>query len=200
VLGVDVRDDSIIAETRIVRQVTTGKVVLHFLRSCHYWPAPAANASSTHVGICKREAVRMNVSGMVTDNVAELLVKILDFTITRHRILSENVNNLHMENFVPMDLPVEEFALLMECAIGEHKRSKRLLLCDTQNIKFGSNGSITTDPVIDEQAQKLLQTNIGEFLELQLKKLSENAINQKIAAELLKQKQGTHSIFSNYEM
>ena len=58
----------------------------------------------------------MNISGMITDNVAELLVKILDFTIARHKILTENVNNLHSEGFMPMDLPVEEFAALMECA------------------------------------------------------------------------------------
>ena len=142
----------------------------------------------------------MNVSGMVSDNVAELLVKIIDFTIARHKILTENVHSLDAEGFVPMDLPVEEFALLMECAIAEHKRSKRLLLCDTANIKFGSNGMISTEPMIDEAAQRLLEANVNEYLEFQLKKLSENAINQKVAAELLKQKQGMLSILSNYEM
>jgi flagellar basal body rod protein FlgB len=142
----------------------------------------------------------MNISGMITDNIAELLVKILDFTIARHKILAENVDNLHAQGFVPMDLPVEEFAALMECAIGEHKRNKRLLLCDTNNIKFGPNGMITTEPVIDEKGQRLLETDVNEYLELQLRKLSENAINQKIAAELLKQKQGAPSILSNYEM
>jgi hypothetical protein len=148
----------------------------------------------------KQEADGMNVSGMITDNVAELLVKILDFTIARHKILTENVNSLHCEGFIPMDLPVEEFASLMECAIAEHNRNKRLLLCDTSNIKFGANGMVTTDPVVDEDAQRLLATDINEYFELQLKKLSENAINQKIAAELLKQKQGTPSILSNYKM
>ena len=59
---------------------------------------------------------------------------------------------------------------------------------------------VTTEPVIDENARKLLESDINEYLELQLKKLSENAINQKIAAELLKQKQGMLSILSNYEM
>jgi hypothetical protein len=142
----------------------------------------------------------MKVSGMVTDNVAEVLVKILDFTVARHKVLTENVNSLYCEGFIPMDLPVDEFAALMECAIAEHKRTKRLLLCDTHNIRFGANGTIATDPVVDEQSQRLLETDVNEYLEMQLKKLSENAINQKIAAELLRQKQGTPSILSNYEM
>jgi len=142
----------------------------------------------------------MNVSGMVTDNITELLVKIIDFTVSRHKILTENVNNLHTPGFVPMDLPVGDFAVLMECAIAEHKRTKRLLWCDTDKIKFGANGAITTEPVSDEKAQRLLETDINEYLALQLKKLSENAINQKVAAELLKQKQGMISILGNYEM
>ena len=77
----------------------------------------------------------MHVSPLITDNVAELLVKILDFTITRHRVLSENIESIHSHGFVPRDLPVEEFALLMETAIDEHRRNKRLLLCDTDKIK-----------------------------------------------------------------
>jgi flagellar basal body rod protein FlgB len=146
------------------------------------------------------EAISMNVSGVVSDNVAELLVKIIDFTISRHRVLTENVNNIHTNGFVPRDLPVEEFACLMEYAIAEHKSRKRLLLYDTHNIKFGSNGIITAEAVIDERAKQLLMTDLNEYLELQLKKLSENAINQKVAAELLKQKQGMLSSLSNYEM
>ena len=132
----------------------------------------------------------MHVSPLITDNVAELLVKILDFTITRHRVLSENIESIHSQGFVPQDLPVEEFALLMETAIDEHKRNKRLLLCDTDKIKFGFNGTVETQPVADEHARELLERNPNEYIELQLKKLSENSINQKVAAELLKQKQG----------
>ena len=56
------------------------------------------------------EGIRMNVSGMVSDNVSEVLTKIIDFTISRHKVLTENLNNLHVDNFVPKDLPVEEFA------------------------------------------------------------------------------------------
>jgi hypothetical protein len=146
------------------------------------------------------EGGAMNVSGMVSDNVSELLVKIIDFTISRHKVLTENLNNLYADGFVPMDLPVEEFARLMEYAIAEHKRSKRLLLCDTANVKFGLNGILSTEAVIDELARKLLDKDINEYFEHQLKKLSENALNQKVAAELLKQKQGMLSSLSNYEM
>lgn len=142
----------------------------------------------------------MNSSGLISDNVAELLVKILDFTIARHKILSENINSMYSENFTPMDLPVEEFAALMEFAVVEHKKNKRLLLCDTENVKFGLNGAFNAEPVLDENARKLLALDTNEYLEFELKKLSENSINQKIAAELLKQKQGMLSILSDYKM
>jgi hypothetical protein len=142
----------------------------------------------------------MNVSDTVTDNITELLIKILDFTVARHRVLTENINSMHITGFIPMDLAVEEFALLMECAVAEHKLNKRLLLCDTNNIKFGPKCSVTAEPIIDENARRLLATSMDEYLELQLKKLSENALNRKIAAELLKQKQGKLSILSNHEV
>jgi flagellar basal body rod protein FlgB len=142
----------------------------------------------------------MNISGMVSDNISEVLAKIIDFTISRHKVLTENLNNLHADGFVPRDLPVEEFAALMECAIAEHKRSKRLLLCDTANVKFGLNGILNAEAVIDESARRLLDKDINEYFEHQLKKLSENAMNQRVAAELLKQKQGMLSSMSNYEM
>jgi flagellar basal body rod protein FlgB len=126
----------------------------------------------------------------ITDNVAELLVKIIEFTQRRQKILTRNINNVHTKGYVPVDMAVGEFCCLLNRAINEHNQCRRLLLCDTENVVFGENGSFRTTPIIDKCASELLRTNPDEYLELQVNKLLENALNQRIAAELLKQKGG----------
>lgn len=137
----------------------------------------------------------MNLSLFVTDNIVELLVKIIEFTQQRQKALIRNINNMHLPGFVPKDLDAEEFSALLHDAIGEYARSKRLLLRDTHNIKFGTAGSFTVEPVIDQHAKELLVENLNEYLELQLDRLLENSLNQRVAAELVRQKQGIVSAF-----
>jgi len=137
----------------------------------------------------------MNLSSLITDNIAELLVKIVEFTQTRQKILSRNINNIHSFDFVPKDLAVDEFSELLNNAINEHILNQRLLLRDTENIKFGISGSFETKAVVDEYAKELFEENRDEYLELQISKLLENSLNQRVAAELLREKQGTISIF-----
>jgi len=137
----------------------------------------------------------MKLTSLITDNITEVLVKIIEFTQIRQKILTQNVNNIHIAGFVPKDLEVDEFSDLLNNAISEHARSRRLLLCDTENIKFGTGGSFGVKPVVDEYAKELLEENRDEYLELQINKLLENSLNQRVAAELLRQKQGAISIF-----
>jgi len=138
----------------------------------------------------------MNLSSLITDNIAELLVKIVRFTQTRQKILSQNINSVHSFGFVPRDLEVDEFSELLNDAIEEHIRSQRLVLRDTENIKFGVSGSFEVKPVVDEYAKELLEENRDAYLELQISKLLENSLNERLAAELLRQKQqGMISIF-----
>jgi len=137
----------------------------------------------------------MNLTALITDNITEVLVKIIEFTQIRQKILTQNVNNIHSAGFVPKDLEVDEFSDLLNNAINEHSQSRRLLLCDTENIKFGTGGSFGVKPVVDEYAKELLEENRDEYLELQINKLLENSLNQRVAAELLRQKQGAISIF-----
>lgn len=139
----------------------------------------------------------MNLTPLITDNIAELLVKIIEFTQSRQKILNQNINNIHSPGFVPKDLAVEEFCGLMSNAIYEHIRSQRLLFCDTRNIKFGDAGKLEIQPTIDKYAQKLLEENRNEYFELQINKLLENSLNQRVAAALLRQKQETISIGGN---
>ena len=133
----------------------------------------------------------MNLMSLITDNVTEILIKIVKFTQTRQKILIQNIINVQNPGFVPQELEVDEFSDLLNNAIDEHVRNKRLVLCDTENIKFGASGSIELKPIIDEHGIKLLEEDRDEYIERQINKLWENSINQKVAAELLRQKQGT---------
>jgi flagellar basal body rod protein FlgB len=139
----------------------------------------------------------MNLMPLITDNIAELLVKIIEFTQSRQKILAQNINNIHSPGFVPKDLAVEEFCDSLSNAIYEHLRSQRLLFCDTRNIKFGAGGGLEVHPTIDKYAQKLLEENREGYYELQINKLLENSINQRVAAALLRQKQEVISIGGN---
>ena len=138
----------------------------------------------------------MNIASLITDNITELLVKIIEFTRARHKILAQNISNIDNPGFSPKDLMADEFSCLMDNAIDEHITNRRLLLRDTQNIKFGISGSFTAKPIIDKDAQELLEENRDEYIEMQKSKLLENILNQRAAAELLKQKQGMASVFT----
>jgi hypothetical protein len=131
----------------------------------------------------------MNLPTMATDNITEVLLKIIEFTQTRQKILIQNINAMNMRGFMPRDLAVDEFSRLMEQAVNEHAESQRLLLQDGAYIKFGTGGSFKVIPVIDEQAKLLFEQSRDDYLRCQINKLLENSLNQRIAVELLKQKQ-----------
>ncbi len=136
----------------------------------------------------------MNLTSLITDNIAEILVKIIEFTETRQKILTQNITNIHDPGFVPKDLAVDEFSNSLNNAIDEHIRNQRLVLRDTENVKFGVSGSFEVKPLVDECGKELLEESRDEYLELQINKLSENSLNQRVAAELLRQKQRPVSI------
>lgn len=142
----------------------------------------------------------MDTLSLVTDNITDLLVKILEFTRLRQKILTHNIHNLNKRDFLPEDMPVQEFSNVVNRALAEHIQHRRLLLCDTQNIRFGEDGKMDITPIADELAKTLLQENQDEYLELQIDKLLENSLNQKLAAQLLKHKQATITTVSGLFM
>ncbi len=135
----------------------------------------------------------MNEQALITDNITEVLVKIIEFTQNRQKVLIRNINNTHSGGFVPADLEVEQFAYLLGSAVEYHLRTGRLVLRDSMNIKFGAEGRFEAKPVADEGARRLREENPDEYLQMQIDKLLENSLNQKAAAELLRQKQRTIS-------
>ena len=136
----------------------------------------------------------MNLTSLITDNITEILVKIIEFTHTRQKILARNITNINNPGFVPKELAVNEFSNLLNYALEEHIRNQRLIMCDTENIKFGVRGNFEVKPMVDKKSKELLEQNRDEYLELQINKLLENSLNQRVAAELLRQKQKTASI------
>jgi len=137
----------------------------------------------------------MNAPVLITDNITELLVKIITFTQKRQSVLTRNINNMTNPDYFPADLQVNEFSDLLNYAIDEHARNRRLVLCDTESIKFGREGAFEALPVKDTSAKELLDTNPDEYLEQQINKLLENAINRRVAETLLMQKDGTITAF-----
>ncbi len=132
----------------------------------------------------------MDLSSIVTDNITEVLVKVIEFAGRRHKILTRNILDANTADFLPMDLDVAEFSDVMMTGIAEHIRSKRLLLCDSENIKFGVGGDFVSIEIVDQEAKHLLEGNMAGYLELQIEKLTENLLNKKVAVQLLEQKHG----------
>jgi len=122
------------------------------------------------------------------DSIGEVLTKIIDFTQMRQQIIINNIHNTHNAHFVPKDLPVKEFSSSLNGAINEYILSRRLLFSDTENIRFGKGGSFKVKAEADNYAKQLHSNNPDEYFEFQIYKLLENSLNQRVAAELLKQK------------
>jgi len=141
----------------------------------------------------QQEGLRMNLTSLITDNITEILVKIIEFTHTRQKILTQNITNVNNPGFVPKELAVNEFSGLLNNALEEHIRNQRLILRDTENIKFGVSGSFEVKPMADKHSKELLEKNRDKYLQLQINKLLENSLNQRVAAALLRQKQKTVS-------
>lgn len=130
----------------------------------------------------------MKIKDRETDNVIEILCKILDFTDRRGKVLHNNIVNIDTENYRPADLDAATFADLMGRALSEHLISNRLILIDSEHIKFGPNGTFEALPVTDTEACELLAADTNLYLKEQLKKLSENQRNKKAAVQLIEQK------------
>ena len=137
----------------------------------------------------------MNLTSLIRDNITEILIKIVKFTQSRQKILIQNIINIHNPGFVPKELEVDEFSSVLNNAIDEHVQNRRLVLCDTENIKFNPAGDLELRPIVDKRGEKLLEEDLDEYIEWQIDKLWENSLSQKVAAELLRQKEGTVEIY-----
>ena len=135
----------------------------------------------------------MNLTSLINDNISEILKLLIKFTQARQKLIIQNIANINANEYIPRELEVNEFSNLLNNAIDEHIRTNRLILCDTENIKFGLNGNFDAIPIEDEKSKSFFKDNKEQYIEVQIKKLWENSLNQKVAAELLKQQQEVFS-------
>ena len=133
----------------------------------------------------------MDLVPFIPDNITEVLAKIVLFTELRRGILNGNVRGVHTRGYRPRDLPVIEFANVLNVAVSEHLQHHRLLFRDTENITFGDGGTMRIHPIADEHASSLLQTSPDEYLNLQISRLFENSLNWQVARELMQRHCGT---------
>lgn len=129
------------------------------------------------------------------DNVTEVLLDVIQFTQKRHKLLIANIRNADQADYIPRDLPSEEFAIILEQALNEHVRNRRLIFHDTENVRFGSRGHFDVEPLCDYEAHNLLLTDRDAYIEFQTERLCENSLHQRFATQLLKHK---HSMAVNH--
>lgn len=133
----------------------------------------------------------MDLMSLVPDNVTLILIKIVEFAQARQKVLIQNIINVGHPEFVPKELDVHEFSGLVHEALDEHARSRRLVLRDSQTIRFGVVGDLEATPVVDEPCRRLLEENLQQYIKHQMSKLLENSLNHQVAAQMLKQRQET---------
>ncbi len=129
----------------------------------------------------------MDVASTTKENITEVLTQILEFTEQRKEILTQNIIECRAAGFIPRDLPAGEFAHCMTRALAEHVCRNRLLFCDTPHVRFETNGAFSVEPVADRKALELLRNDPKNYVKKQVQKLSENTMNNRIAAQLLQQ-------------
>lgn len=131
---------------------------------------------------------QMDLSSLIRDNIDDILVKIIQFTHIRHRVIADNIKNCRSAGFVPRHVDVEDFAKVMSVALAEHQRSKKLSLCDSHTITFSFGGKLDVRPEMDVAAQKLFTQDFRRYILLQKQRLKENIVNNKTACALLRHK------------
>ncbi len=83
----------------------------------------------------------MNLTSLITDNITEILIKIVKFTQSLQKILVQNIINIHNPGFVPKELVLD---MLVDCIV-EHVGE----LIHFQIFRHES-GIVDVDYVLDE--------------------------------------------------
>jgi hypothetical protein len=85
----------------------------------------------------------------------------------------------------------------MDYAISEYLVHQRILLVDTDTIRFGPNMTLELESRPDLQAHALLQHDRQAYVQYQTQRLLENGLNEKVALRLLETKQPLGTGLSN---
>jgi len=127
----------------------------------------------------------MQVKAPEVNHIDELLAIVVAFTGMRRQVLANNLSKMDTPGFSPQDLAVDEFSEVIDSAISEYLVHERIILFDTDTIRFGPDMALELKSVSDPQARVLLHNDRQGYVEYQTKSLVENALNEKVALELL---------------
>ena len=119
-----------------------------------------------------------------TETILELLNMILHFTKSREQVLIDNIRFLEKPGFVPKDLDAEAFSQIVDAALTEYITHNRLVLRDTENIRFLQEGAFHVTPAQDEDAVRL-RPHAERYFQYQAQKLAQNATNARVAQRLI---------------
>lgn len=119
-----------------------------------------------------------------TETILELLNMILHFTKSREQVLIDNIRFLEKPGFVPKDLDAEAFSQIVDAALTEYITHNRLVLRDTENIRFLQEGAFHVTPAQDEDAVRL-RPHAERYFQYQAQKLAQNATNARVAERLI---------------
>lgn len=117
----------------------------------------------------------MQINKIEPDNaVLELLEIVIEFTYRRGDLLRKNIAGVTNVGFVAYEYPVKEFVDMIEKAVAEQIYAERILLEDSEYVKFGENGSFEVYPTVDQASNEIFKKDINAYIDLQKEKLAEN--------------------------
>ncbi len=117
----------------------------------------------------------MQINKTEPDNaVIELLEIVIEFTRRRGELLRKNIAGVTNSEFVAYEYPVEEFVDMIEKAVAEQIYAERILLEDSECVKFGENGSFEVYPSVDQASNEIFKKDINAYIDFQREKLAEN--------------------------
>ncbi len=122
------------------------------------------------------------------DGIEELLIKIIEYTRLEHKVISDNLNNVRTNGYIPKRLDSRLFAESLGFALAEYIKNDRLTFCDNCAIRFGLAGAFEVVPTDDPAAAEMLERNVFLYINHQRRAMLENAVNQKVAMKLLEAK------------
>lgn len=131
----------------------------------------------------------MQVKAPEVNHINELLAILVAFTGLRRQVLANNLSKMDASGFSPQDLAIDEFSEVIDNAISEYLLHERIILFDTDAIRFGPDMALELKSVPDPQARVLLEHDRQGYVEYQTKSLLENAFNEKVALRLLETKE-----------
>ncbi len=134
------------------------------------------------------------IQGLTNSGAMPVLQRLVQFTETRHRVLTDNIANLSTPYFKPRDLSTGEFQAALREAIERRRNTMNpaaglLELSDTRQLRFNRNGFETRPEYANDHV--LFHDQNNRDLERLMQNLTENTMVHRTGLELLRSEVGS---------